>query len=136
MSKGWLGVVSAEHVARGVALGITQLNHGKRAPLARLHVGDTLIYYSPTVRRGIPDDYRSFTAIGTVPDDEIWQAEEGAFKPFRRRLAYLPSTHVPVSELRDRLTLTSDPGWGYQLRFGLIELDTHDVEIIRQSMTA
>lgn len=134
MSRGWLGVVSAEHVARGVRLGIAQINHGKRTPLARMEAGDTLVYYSPTVRRGVSDNYRSFTAIGMFPDEEIWQADEGAFKPFRRRFDYESSRHVPISELRHRLILTTGPGWGYQLRFGLIELAPSDVAIIREAM--
>ncbi len=32
-TKYWLGVVSREHVRRGVELGIAQVNHGKRTPL-------------------------------------------------------------------------------------------------------
>lgn len=134
MSRGWLGVVSAEHVARGASLGIAQVNHGKRAPLARMKAGDTLVYYSPTIRRGIADSYRSFTAIGVFPDEEIWQADEGEFKPFRRRIEYLPCRPVPVDELRPRLALTAGAGWGYQLRLGLIELDPSDVEILREAM--
>lgn len=136
MSRGWLGVVSAEHVARAVELGIAQINHGKRAPLARMHPGDTIVYYSPTVRRGVPDDYRCFTAFGTLPDDDIWQADEGAFQPFRRRADYLKTTPVSVTDLKARLTLTADPHWGYQLRLGLVELDPADVETIRAAMTA
>lgn len=136
MSHGWLGVVSAEHVARGVSLGFAQINHGKRGPLARMHREDTLVLYSPTTMRGVADGYRSFTAIGRLPDDEIWQADEGAFTPYRRRIDYEPCRHVPLDELRPRLSLTARPGWGYQLRFGLIELDPGDVDIIRAAMTA
>ena len=136
MSRGWLGVVSAEHVARGVDLGIAQSNHGKRWPLARMRSGDTLVYYSPTITLGVADNYRSFTAIGTFPDDDIWQAAEGSFRPFRRRIDYLASTPVPLTLLRSRLTLTSAPGWGHQLRFGLIPLDADDVETLRGTMTS
>lgn len=136
MSRGWLGVVSAEHVAKGVSLGIAQVSHGKRSPLARMSSGDTLVYYSPTVTRGVADNYRSFTAIGTFPDDDIWQADEGSFRPFRRRLEYLPSKPAPLADLRAQLALTSNPGWGHQLRFGLIPLDSVDVETLRQAMTS
>ncbi len=134
MSRGWLGVVSAEHVERGVRLGIAQINHGKKTPLARMHADDVLVYYSPSVARGVTDGYRSFTAIGTFPDDEIWQADEGDFQPFRRRCDYEPSRHVSIDEVRDRLILTSAARWGYQLRFGLIELEPRDVATIREAM--
>ncbi len=73
----WLGIVSAEHVARGVALGIVQTNHGKRTGLARMRPGDGLIYYSPQRRLGENDPVRSFTAVGRIADEEIWQADEG-----------------------------------------------------------
>jgi hypothetical protein len=136
MSRGWLGVVSAEHVRRGVHLGIAQINHSKRAPLARMNTGDTLIYYSPTTVRGEPDGLQSFTAIGTFPDDTIWQADEGEFRPFRRRIDYEPAAAVTLDELRPRLELTSDANWGYRLRLGLIELAADDVALIREAMRA
>lgn len=129
-------MVSAEHVAIGVHRGFAQVNHGKRLPLVRMAVGDTLVYYSPTTVRGVSDGCRSFTAIGTFPDDKIWQADEGSLKPFRRRVDYLPGSHVPVNDLRDKLDLTADARWGYQLRRGVLELDPADVEIIRAAMTA
>ncbi len=136
MSRGWLGVVSAAHVRRGVELGIAQINHGKRAPLARMKPGDTLIYYSPTQQRGDCTPYQYFTAIGVVADDEIWQADEGDFTPYRRRIDYLATTPVPLAELRTRLHLTGEPNWGYRLRYGLVPLDAHDVQNIKAAMRA
>lgn len=134
MSRGWLGVVSAAHVRRGVELGIAQINHGKRAPLARMRAGDTLIYYSPTEQRGDRAPYQHFTAIGSFPDDDIWQADEGSFKPFRRRIDYLPANPVSLAELRPRLQLTQEPNWGHQLRYGLLPLEEHDVQTIMEAM--
>lgn len=136
MSRGWLGVVSAAHVRRGVELGIAQINHGKRAPLARMHAGDTLIYYSPTEQRGDRAGYQHFTAIGSFPDDEIWQADEGSFKPFRRRIDYLQTSPIPLADLRARLLLTQGPNWGYQLRYGLVPLEAADVQTIMEAMRA
>ena len=114
---------------------IAQINHGKRAPLARMHAGDTLIYYSPTEQRGDRTPYQHFTAIGSLPDDDIWQADEGSFKPFRRRIDYFPGIPTPLDALRARLHLTQEANWGYQLRYGLIPLDTHDVQTIRGGLT-
>ena len=136
MTRGWLGVVSAVQVRRGIQLGIAQINHGKRAPLTRMHADDTLIYYSPTEQRGDRAPYQHFTAIGSFPDDDIWQADEGSFKPYRRRIDYLTARPVPLAEVRPRLHLTQEPNWGYQLRYGLIPLDTHDVQIITEAMRA
>ena len=130
----WLGVVSAAHVRRGVSLGIAQIGHGKRAGLARMKEGDTLVYYSPVEQIGDGTPLRQFTAIGTVADDVTWQADEGDFKPFRRRVDYEDAHPVPVEDVKSRLRLTAAPNWGYQLRRGLLPLDADDVTVLRQSM--
>jgi hypothetical protein len=133
----WLGAVSAEHVRRGVALGIAQIGHGKRAGLARMCPGDTLVYYSAQERLGGPRNLRTFTAIGTVADDEIWQADEGAFRPYRRRVVYASAARpVELERLRGALELTAAPNWGHQLRRGLVPLSDHDAAVIRDAMMA
>ncbi len=102
-----------------------------------LKSGDWLIYYSPRVslRAGTP--LQAFTAIGRIPDDEVWQADEGQFKPWRRRVDYDSGAHdVSLDALRDRLELTAKPNWGYQLRRGLIELSPADFGTIRAAMKA
>ncbi|HEY8590583.1 MAG TPA: EVE domain-containing protein [Naasia sp.] len=131
---GWLGVVSAEHVRQAVALGIGQAGHGKRAPLARMHAGDLLLYYSPVERLGDGVPLRQFTAFGTVADDEIWQVEERGFQPYRRRVAYESVRPVGVDEVRNRLQLTAAPNWGYQLRRGVVPLADADVAVLREAM--
>ncbi len=131
----WLGVAAAEHVARGVSLGIAQIGHGKRAGLARMRSGDTLIYYSPTRQLGDQLPLRQFSAVGVLRGDDIWQADEGSFRPFRRAVDYRAAHPVPVAELKDVLELTADPHWGYQLRRGLIELSAADAQAIESAMT-
>lgn len=132
----WLGVVSAEHVRRAVSLGIGQIAHGKRPPLARMRAGDWFLYYSPRERISDGTVLKQFTAIGVLSDDEIWQADEGTFQPWRRRVDYLPATPVGVAEFEGALELTSGPSWGIQLRRGLVELSDVDLELIRSKMTA
>ncbi|MFJ6653362.1 EVE domain-containing protein [Microbacterium sp. NPDC091313] len=132
----WLGVVSADHVARAVELGIGQIGHGTRAGLLRMHRGDTLVYYSPVQHLGDREPLRAFTAIGTVSGDAIWQADEGDVHPFRRAVAYRAAHAVPVEAIRSRLELTASPNWGYQLRRGLIPLSEADVAVIGEAMTA
>ena len=131
----WLGVVSAEHVRRAVALGIAQIGHGKRANLSRMQAGDTLIFYSPVQRLGDRIPLRSFTAIGEIADDEIWQADEGDSRPFRRRVHYADAAPVELRSVQGRLHLTAEANWGYQLRRGLVPLDTHDVNVLRSAMS-
>lgn len=136
MTNHWLGVASAEHVRRGVRLGIGQIGHGKRAGLARMGAGDTLIYYSPVERLGDRDPLRRFTALGRVVDDEVWQADEGTFRPFRRRVAYRELNGVDLAEVRSALELTSSPNWGYALRRGLLPLSEADAATLTAAMAA
>ena len=130
----WLGVASAEHVRRGVSLSIAQIGRGKRAGLARMSAGDTLVYYSSLEHSGDALPVREFTAPGVVADDVIWQGAEGSFKPFRRRVDYVPVEPIALETVRSRLQLASSPNWGYQLRQGLIPLDPLDLVVLREVM--
>ena len=133
----WLGVVSEDHVRRAVSLGIAQVNHGTRAGLARMSVGDWMIYYSPKQRRDGGEPIKAFTAIGRLVDDEIWQADDGDFHPFRRRVEYVQdAVAAPIASLQGALDLTARPNWGYQLRRGLLELSPGDLDIICGAMGA
>jgi len=130
----WLGVVSADHVRRGTGLGIAQIGHGKKAGLARMDAGDVLVYYSPRDTLG-GSPFQEFTAIGRVADDELWQAEEGEFRPWRRRVDYdLAARAVPLEAVRADLELTAGPHWGHQLRRGLVPLSARDAEILAAAM--
>jgi hypothetical protein len=135
--KNWLGVVSRDHVLRGVEEGIAQIGHGKSAGLRRMSAGDGFVYYSPrdAYPKGAP--VKAFTAVGRVADDEVWQADEGDFKPWRRRIDYESgATEFPIADLKDQLDLTATPNWGYALRRGLIELSAADFALIHAAMTA
>lgn len=135
--RNWLGIVSRDHVLRGVEKGIAQIGHGKATGLRRMSAGDGFVYYSPRAAypKGAP--VKAFTAIGRVADDEVWQADEGEFKPWRRRIDYEPAAvQVPIADLKGRLDLTARPNWGYALRRGLIELTTKDFALIHAAMTA
>jgi hypothetical protein len=95
-----------------------------------------LVYYSPHHRLGEHSPLQAFTAVGRLPDDEIWQADEGTFRPFRRRADYRrDARHAPLADLRDRLDLTADPHWGYLLRRGLVPLTDHDLALVHEAMT-
>jgi EVE domain len=136
-TRHWLGVVSRDHVRRAVDLGIAQINHGQRAALQRMGAGDSLVYYSPRATFPKGEPLKAFTALGRIADDEVWQADEGDFKPWRRRIDYeVEAAEVPIATLADELELTAKPNWGYQLRRGLVELSGHDFALISAAMTA
>ena len=131
----WLGVVSRNHVEKGVRLGIVQTNHGTRAGLARMSPGDWVVLYSPKTAYPVGDPLKAFTAIGQVEDAEIWQADEGDFHPFRRRVTWnLDAREAPIADFEGALDLTAGPNWGYQLRRGLLQLTDHDLGLVRHAM--
>jgi EVE domain len=140
----WLGVVQRDHALTGVELGIAQVNHGAKAPLAQLRESDGFVYYSP--RESYPDGapLKEFTAIGRVADDEVYQVTQGPmmrgaagdFLPWRRRVQFdRDAVAAPIRPLLPVLEFTREnPNWGYQLRRGLIEISRHDFDVIRAQM--
>ena len=135
--KYWIGIVSKEHVMRGVALGIAQIGHGKRNGLARMQAGDGFVYYSPKENLEGTQPLQAFTALGTVADDIVWQADEGDFKPWRRRILYQQTHDAPIRPLLQQLSFTKDRlNWGYAFRYGLVEITEADFNIIAAAMKA
>lgn len=134
--KYWIGVASKDHVMRGVKLGIAQIGHGKHHGLVRMHAGDGLVYYSPKERLEDGSPLQAFTAAGYVVDDELWQADEGDFRPWRRRVAY--STHCHSASIRPLLNVLSvtrgKQNWGYVFRYGLVEITETDFDGIMEAM--
>jgi len=132
----WIGVVSKNHVAIGVAGGFAQLNHGKAAPLTRMRAGDGFIYYSP--RTDYPDGppLQAFTAIGRIRDGQVQQAEMAAgFRPFRLAVDYLPSQDAPIKPLvSDLWFIRSKTHWGAAFRFGVVRVPEDDFLRIAHAM--
>ena len=137
MSKYWIAVASAEHARRGKA-GFMQVNHGKKTPLQRIRAGDGVVYYSPAETMGGKDRLQSFTTIGRVRDEELYQGVMGGdFTPWRRNVDYVEASEAPIAPLLDTLEFTrGNRNWGYQMRFGLFEISEHDFRVIAKAMGA
>jgi len=136
MPKYWIAVASAEHARRGKA-GFMQVNHGKAAPLKRIHPGDGVAYYSPTVTFGGKDKLQAFTLIGRVKPGDIYQGQMGDWTAHRRDVDWSEADDAPIAPLLDELEFTAGKtSWGYQLRFGLFEISSHDFELIAGAMHA
>jgi hypothetical protein len=134
----WLGVVQRAHALLGVEQGIAQTNHGARAGVARMEPGDGFVSYSPRTSYPDGDPLREFTAIGRVAPGEAWQAEQGDFRPWRRKVDYDGSAHpAPIAPLLDVLDLTRGNGdWGLVMRRGHLEMTEHDFRIVATEMGA
>jgi hypothetical protein len=134
----WMGVVHRDHVLRGVSQGIVQTNHGAKFSVAKMSEGDGFVFYSP--KDVYPDgrSLREFTAIGVIAPGEIWQADQGEFRPWRRKADWdEAATSAPITPLLDVLELTRGiRNWGLQLQKGHLELTEHDFRIIAHEMGA
>lgn len=121
MTRFWIGVVSKEHVLRGVDGGFCQVCHGKKAPLNRMKKGDYLLYYSPKYQMNDQEKLQAFTAVGKILDDTAYQVEMFEdFFPFRRDVSYYqPVKDCPIEQVRRH------PQWRQyvsQLRYGHFEV--------------
>ena len=86
-----------------MAGGFAQLCHGKRAPLARMQVGDWLVYYSPRTDMDGGAPLQSFTAIGRVTGDAVYQhAMSDDFVPHRVTSATSGAGRPPSSHSSGR----------------------------------
>lgn len=133
----WLGVVSKEHVKRGVKGGFAQVCHGKKGPLTKLTAGDGFIYYSPKIAFQGKEPCKEFTAIGRVTSGKVYQVEmTPSFHPFRVDITYFPSKDAPLLDLMNDLELTQKKSWGMQLLKGLLEITQSDFETIAKAMDA
>lgn len=134
--QGWVGVVSREHVLRGVAGSFIQLNHGKKAPLQKLHAGDRVVIYSP--RTAYPDGapLQCFTAIGVVRSGEVYQVEMAPdFKPYRVDVDFADCREAPIQPLIERLSfIKSKTHWGAAFRFGYLKVPAEDFALIASAM--
>lgn len=134
--KHWIAVASAEHVRRGLADGFMQVCHGKAAPLKRIQPGDWVVYYSPTETFKGKDKLQAFTAVGIVKNKVPYAFDMGGgFCPTRRDVDWLPSHPAPIAPLLQQLAFSAGrSNWGYQLRFGLLEVSQADAQLIGQAM--
>ena len=136
--RAWIGVASAEHVARGVEGGFCQLSHGKAGPVRRLRPGDGIAYYAPRERMGEGAPVRAFVAIGTVAEGEPYEGAMGDGVALRRDVLWWPAAATaPIAPLLDRLSFTRGrANWGMALRLGSFAATADDLRLIADAMGA
>jgi EVE domain len=133
----WINTISRDHVRLGVAGKFTQAGHGKATELKRLAAGDWIVFYSPKTSLRDGEPLQTFTAIGRVTDDRLYQVEMApGFAPWRRNVDFLPCVEAPIRPLIDELTFIRDKRrWGYVFRFGLFEIHGGDFDVIARAMS-
>jgi hypothetical protein len=117
VARTWVIVAARDHARRGLAEGFIMANHGKRAPLARMSVGDRILVYSPKTTFPDGDPFQAIAIVGTVTGTE---PEPSAVIPggFRRRADLREIEPIPLALVREHLPTS-------RLRFGCFEL-AHD----------
>jgi len=135
--KYWINVVSRDHVWRGVIGGFTQANHGKPWTLRKMSKDDWLVFYSPKTKFEDGEALQAFTAVGRIIDDEAYEAEMSPlFHPWRRNVQFEKVHEVPIRPMIELLQfIENKKQWGYKFRFGVIEINEHDFNIIKTAMT-
>lgn len=111
----WVVVASRDHARRGVRGGFVMANHGRRAPVARMAVGDRVLVYSPRTAHPDGEPLRAITVVGEVTGDEPEPSEviEGGW---RRAAALREVQPLPLAAVREHLPVA-------RIRFGFLEVD-------------
>lgn len=137
--KYWVIVASKDHLERGAKQGFIQASHGKHDPLKRMAKGDKVVYYSPKLKYDLEtkeNKYQKFTAIATIRDNEIYQAEISEdFRPFRRNADFEKTNDTSIIPIIEKLEFIQNKDkWGMYFRFGFFEINKNDFETISNQM--
>jgi hypothetical protein len=135
-TKYWVIVASKDHVQRGITGEFAQACHGKAAPLKRMRKDDFIIYYSSKQTMGKLDKCQEFTAIGKIKDEEVYPFQMTAdFCPFRSKIEFFIHKDISILPLiNDLQFIPNKKSWGYPFRFGVLEINKHDFELISSQM--
>ncbi|WP_338870800.1 EVE domain-containing protein [Spirosoma sp. SC4-14] len=132
----WIVVASKDHVMRGVSGGFMQANHGKKTPLLRTKPNDWVIFYSPKQVLEQDEKCQSFTAIGQITDEGIYQVTlTHDFAPFRRNVQFYDCQETSILPLINDLNfIQNKKAWGYPFRVGFFEIGEKDFVLIKERM--
>ena len=98
--------------------------------------GDFVIYYSGKQFFGKPDRCQEFTAIGKLTGDDVYRFQMTPdFCPSRRNIEFYESNDISILPLINRLDfIKNKKSWGYPFRFGFLEINQYDFDLISSLM--
>ncbi|UVO11264.1 EVE domain-containing protein [Mycobacterium sp. SVM_VP21] len=112
----WVIVASRDHARRGLRDGFVMANHGKRAPLARMKIGDGIFIYSPKTAFPDGEPFRAIAIVGKITGEA---PEPSAAIPggFRLAASLREISPLPLSRIRDQFPVN-------RVRFGCFSLSS------------
>jgi hypothetical protein len=76
-----------------------------------------------------------FTALGEIKVGDVNSFDMGnGFIPYRREVNWYQIKETSIISLLPILEFTRQKNWGFQLRFGLVEISVHDLRCISHAM--
>ena len=132
----WIGVVHLAQARAAKAAGFVAMSHGKEAAVAKLSVGDHVIFYAPKTDFD-GDPVQAFVALLTVTGEIIRERPLPGtdFRPFARDAEYREVNEVPVRPLLDQLSFVKSPRpWGMAFRRSQFEISESDFNLITEGM--
>lgn len=132
----WIGVAHARQVALIRAQGLVAFSKGQKAPLARMSVGDRVVYYAPR------DDFdgapvQAFVALATVtgePFETVLMEDKTAWVCAAE---FAETSEVPIRPMIPDLTFITKPThWGMAFRRSHFAIPEQDFNRIAGAMSA
>ena len=134
----WLVVVSKDHALKGINGGFMQACHGKAAPLRRMKPSDYLICYCHKTTFNENIKCQKLVGIGKVTSGTVYQFQiSETFHPYRIDINFIqPTPETDIHPLISQLSFIKDKThWGYQFRFGHLEISETDFDLIVYHMS-
>lgn len=132
----WIGVVHRKQALAAKAAGFCAMSHGKEAAVAKLSVGDRVIFYAPKTDFD-GDTVQAFVALMTVTGDIVVQRNMPGtdFRPSTRDAEFAEVQEIPVRPLLEHLSFVKSPRhWGMAFRRSQFEVSESDFNLIADGM--
>jgi predicted RNA-binding protein len=135
MIQYWVNVLPKDIVQQCKQGHFIQSANGKEVSLKRMGKGDKVLFYSPK-DTAMGQKCQSFTSVGTIVDDKMYQADLAqGNKPYRRDIIFEKAKDVSIIPLIQQLEfIRSKSRWGEMFRLDLIQINADDFRFVSTLM--
>jgi len=136
MTKYWIGVAHRKQALSAQSAGFVALSHGKKSAVAKLRVGDRVIYYAPkTDFEGAA--VQAIVALATITGETIYERNmpDTDFHPWVIDADFASVDEIPIRPLLESLSFVKDIRyWGMAFRRSQFQITKADFEILAGAM--